>query len=142
MAPNYLSEYMKLSAYRPPLLALVVLMGAIAAGVYGHLRSPMGVFLSTPRDWCHGRSNAFAVCYMAVLGLAAALSALAAIVFVIARISIQRPEAHAKVTFLLIFSLKCLVFFVAALMLTPVFELELPLKPDPACLNQAQGAKP
>ena len=117
----------------PPWQAWVVVVSAFALGVFQHLRSPMGVFLFTPRDWCTGRTHAFGLGYGAVL-LGAAIAATGVLLGSL----LGRPFAGSRawrdrLTSMSGTAFRCLVLFAIAAILTPALEGLMPLKTDPRC---------
>jgi len=117
----------------PPWQAWIVVVAAFALGVYEHLRSPMGVFLSTPTNWCAGRTHAFGLGYGAVLAGAAVAAVLVLVGSFVGLRSTPSGEWRLRLRSMCGTALRCLVLFALAAVLTPMFERSMPLKADPRC---------
>jgi hypothetical protein len=104
----------------------VLAFAGIAGGALQH-RYPAGFLFYTPQDWCAAiRTPAFAVGYLAVLALAAAV-ALAAFAVGFA----TRRSAVAST------ALGCLLAWGLAAALLPAIESALPRVPDTGCTGHA-----
>jgi hypothetical protein len=124
---------MRIQALRPPLLAWLVVVAAVATGAYAQSRSPAGIFLYTPRNWCEGnRTNAFVLGYLAVLLLATLVCSAALLARLVAPSKGEHSSPSVKVV-------AALVLFLLSGLLSPVLRLAFPLTPDSACVGQ--GAK-
>ena len=126
---------------RTPLLVWVVVATAFVAGAYAHWRSPMGVFLFVPpRDWCQGRTHAFGVTYLGVLGAFAAACVLAWLACFVALVFARAPSARAKLQDLSRKALVSMAIFAVAMLAAPLIELALPLQKDPMCVRPPSPA--
>jgi len=123
-------------AVRRVLPGLVFVALACAAGTYLLKRNPIGVFLYTPRNWCEGRMNSFALGWAIVLGFGLAAFLLLALVSLsvslLARSGSNQEQSRALLRTLLASSGVMLV----ALLLTPLLEWSLPVARDPECTVQ------
>jgi hypothetical protein len=118
-----------------PLFVWVVVAIATVAGFYAHWQSPMGIFLNTPQDWCHGRTHAFGLTYLSVLGAFAAACALLWVGCFAALGFTRAPPSRAKLQSLSRKALVSLAIFAVAMLAVPLFELALPLQKDPMCIG-------
>ena len=124
---------MRLTPLSSPLFVWVVVAIATATGVYAHWQSPMGVFLNTPRDWCNGRTHAFGLTYLSVLGAFAAACALLWVACFVALSFTRTLPTRAKLQSVSHKALVSLAIFAVAMLAAPLFELAMPLQRDPMC---------
>ena len=120
-----------------PKISWLLLLSAVLAGACTHLQNPYGIFLYTPRDFCHQhRSQAFSIRYLAILAAGFVVSALLAIVGSIARM-VARQEARAGYLGRAIGpSLVTLMMVLIAAPTGTILANFLPLKVDPVCRQQ------
>jgi hypothetical protein len=124
---------LRLEALRPPLLAWLVVSAAIVVGAYMHSRSPVGVFLYTPRNWCEGsRIKPFVLGYLATLTLGSVACALV-LLFRLAVHVVTRAQHLSSLLFLRLIA--AFVLFLLSAAFTPVLQLVFPLAADPVCIG-------
>ncbi len=123
------------------MFAWAIVVSAVLAGLYARWRYPAGVLLHTPRDACQDRTHTFGLGYLGVLATAAAVFALVCLASVVVRAVTTSPQARATLTAWARTSLLSVGIFAVAMLATPLFELSMPLQPDPKCVASRPPAK-
>lgn len=121
-----------------PKISWLLLLIALLAGACTHFQNPYGIFLYTPRDFCHEqRSHAFSIGYLAILGAGFVVSALFAIVGFIACVVFTQEGGSGYLRRVIAPSLVTLIMVLVAAPTGTILGNLLPLKVDPLCHRQS-----